>query len=74
MTSPACPICRRPVQQDYRPFCSRRCARAWATWFGGAGLPSAGTAAVGSTGPGVVGAGSGEGAEALAASWSAAEI
>ena len=22
----ACPICRRPVNADYRPFCSRRCA------------------------------------------------
>ena len=22
----ACPICRRPAQAEYRPFCSRRCA------------------------------------------------
>lgn len=22
----ACPICRRPPSEDYRPFCSRRCA------------------------------------------------
>lgn len=21
-----CPICRRPTSDDYRPFCSRRCA------------------------------------------------
>ena len=31
MTAPAqpaapCPICRRPAQAAYRPFCSRRCA------------------------------------------------
>jgi endogenous inhibitor of DNA gyrase (YacG/DUF329 family) len=24
--APACPICRKPAHQDYRPFCSRRCA------------------------------------------------
>jgi len=23
---PRCPICGRPSQADYRPFCSRRCA------------------------------------------------
>jgi endogenous inhibitor of DNA gyrase (YacG/DUF329 family) len=23
---PACPICRRPVVAQYRPFCSVRCA------------------------------------------------
>jgi endogenous inhibitor of DNA gyrase (YacG/DUF329 family) len=22
----ACPICAKPAAQDYRPFCSRRCA------------------------------------------------
>jgi uncharacterized protein len=22
----ACPICGRPVEQKFRPFCSRRCA------------------------------------------------
>ena len=22
----SCPICGRPSQDDYRPFCSRRCA------------------------------------------------
>ena len=21
-----CPICRKPVAEDYRPFCSKRCA------------------------------------------------
>jgi endogenous inhibitor of DNA gyrase (YacG/DUF329 family) len=21
-----CPICKKPAVQDYRPFCSRRCA------------------------------------------------
>lgn len=21
-----CPICRKPVSADYRPFCSKRCA------------------------------------------------
>ena len=21
-----CPICKRPTEADYRPFCSRRCA------------------------------------------------
>jgi endogenous inhibitor of DNA gyrase (YacG/DUF329 family) len=28
MTTPArpCPICGKPVQPDYRPFCSKRCA------------------------------------------------
>ena len=25
MSAP-CPICRKPSHQDYRPFCSRRCA------------------------------------------------
>jgi len=25
-TGPSCPICRRPAQQRWRPFCSRRCA------------------------------------------------
>ena len=24
--SPACPICARPMQARWRPFCSRRCA------------------------------------------------
>ena len=26
MTKPACPICRRPVTPEARPFCSKRCA------------------------------------------------
>ena len=26
MSTPACPICKRPTQAAYRPFCSRRCA------------------------------------------------
>ena len=24
--APPCPICQRPQDPDYRPFCSRRCA------------------------------------------------
>ncbi len=26
MSQAACPICKKPVQADYRPFCSKRCA------------------------------------------------
>ncbi|MGC1271504.1 MAG: DNA gyrase inhibitor YacG [Croceibacterium sp.] len=26
MTTPACPICGKPMQPAYRPFCSKRCA------------------------------------------------
>jgi len=26
MTTPACPVCRKPADPAYRPFCSRRCA------------------------------------------------
>ena len=26
MTAPPCPICRKPTDAAYRPFCSRRCA------------------------------------------------
>jgi endogenous inhibitor of DNA gyrase (YacG/DUF329 family) len=26
MKAPACPICGKPVDPAYRPFCSRRCA------------------------------------------------
>lgn len=22
----ACPVCKKPTDEDYRPFCSRRCA------------------------------------------------
>lgn len=25
-TAGRCPICRKPTQHDYRPFCSKRCA------------------------------------------------
>jgi uncharacterized protein len=28
MSSPPCPICRRPAIAQYRPFCSKRCADA----------------------------------------------
>jgi len=31
-----CPICRAPVDADYRPFCSKRCADVdLARWLGG---------------------------------------
>jgi endogenous inhibitor of DNA gyrase (YacG/DUF329 family) len=26
MTQPACPICGKPMDPKYRPFCSKRCA------------------------------------------------
>ena len=26
MTSPGCPICKKPLDLKYRPFCSKRCA------------------------------------------------
>jgi endogenous inhibitor of DNA gyrase (YacG/DUF329 family) len=26
MTSPACPICGKPPEGTYRPFCSKRCS------------------------------------------------
>lgn len=26
MTEAPCPICKKPVEPAYRPFCSRRCA------------------------------------------------
>jgi endogenous inhibitor of DNA gyrase (YacG/DUF329 family) len=32
----ACPICSRPAAEDYRPFCSRRCADVdLARWLNG---------------------------------------
>lgn len=32
-----CPICRKPVVPDYRPFCSKRCADVdLQRWFTGA--------------------------------------
>lgn len=31
-----CPICRKPADERYRPFCSRRCADVdLGKWFGG---------------------------------------
>lgn len=34
---PRCPICREPMEADYRPFCSKRCADVdLARWLGGA--------------------------------------
>lgn len=33
----ACPICRRPAEAEYRPFCSKRCADVdLARWLKGA--------------------------------------
>lgn len=26
MTTPRCPVCGKPLDPAYRPFCSRRCA------------------------------------------------
>ncbi|HRE61476.1 MAG TPA: DNA gyrase inhibitor YacG [Micropepsaceae bacterium] len=26
MTARACPVCRKPVVEEFRPFCSRRCS------------------------------------------------
>ncbi|MBK5198640.1 MAG: DNA gyrase inhibitor YacG, partial [Methyloceanibacter sp.] len=26
MKGPKCPICGKPTSQDYRPFCTKRCA------------------------------------------------
>jgi endogenous inhibitor of DNA gyrase (YacG/DUF329 family) len=26
MKTPRCPVCGKPTDPDYRPFCSRRCA------------------------------------------------
>jgi endogenous inhibitor of DNA gyrase (YacG/DUF329 family) len=43
MTSPKCPICRRPAEAQWRPFCSKRCADVdlsrWLT--GGYAIPAA---------------------------------
>lgn len=38
----SCPICHKPSDATYRPFCSRRCADIdLGKWFGGAyALPS----------------------------------
>ena len=33
---PPCPICRRPAQARFRPFCSARCAQVdLGRWLGG---------------------------------------
>ncbi|PUB15396.1 DNA gyrase inhibitor YacG [Yoonia sediminilitoris] len=39
----SCPICKRHTKQDYRPFCSKRCADIdLAKWFSGSyAIPSA---------------------------------
>jgi uncharacterized protein len=42
MTQPACPICGKPTDGAYRPFCSRRCSdvdlQRWLT--GGYAVPA----------------------------------
>jgi endogenous inhibitor of DNA gyrase (YacG/DUF329 family) len=36
-TAPRCAICRRPVDPEFRPFCSKRCADVdLQRWFTGA--------------------------------------
>ena len=36
-SSPRCPICGRPTEAQYRPFCSRRCADVdLSRWLSGA--------------------------------------
>ena len=41
MSAPRCPICAKPVDASYRPFCSRRCSdvdlQRWLT--GGYAIP-----------------------------------
>lgn len=43
MTAAKCPTCGKPADEDYRPFCSRRCAdvdlNRWLT--GGYAIPAA---------------------------------
>ncbi|MGZ3274556.1 MAG: DNA gyrase inhibitor YacG [Caulobacteraceae bacterium] len=35
-SAPQCPICRRPADAAYRPFCSKRCADVdLQRWLGG---------------------------------------
>ena len=35
--SPGCPICRKPIDPGFRPFCSKRCADVdLQRWFTGA--------------------------------------
>jgi endogenous inhibitor of DNA gyrase (YacG/DUF329 family) len=42
MTRPKCPICRRPAETPWQPFCSKRCAdvdlQRWLT--GGYAIPA----------------------------------
>jgi endogenous inhibitor of DNA gyrase (YacG/DUF329 family) len=42
MSAPKCPICGKPPQPEYRPFCSKRCAdvdlQRWLS--GGYAIPS----------------------------------
>lgn len=36
MSAPRCPICAKPAQEAYRPFCSKRCADIdLQRWFSG---------------------------------------
>ena len=36
MTAPPCPICRKPREEAYKPFCSKRCADIdLGRWFSG---------------------------------------
>jgi endogenous inhibitor of DNA gyrase (YacG/DUF329 family) len=36
MSTPRCPICGKPADMKYRPFCSRRCADVdLQRWFAG---------------------------------------
>ena len=43
----ACPICGKPTEQKFRPFCSQRCSRLdLSRWFGERyAIPAASTAA-----------------------------
>ncbi|MGA8600002.1 MAG: DNA gyrase inhibitor YacG [Beijerinckiaceae bacterium] len=43
--APACPLCGKPADAHYRPFCSKRCADIDLNrWLGGVyAIPSAGT-------------------------------
>jgi endogenous inhibitor of DNA gyrase (YacG/DUF329 family) len=42
MSAPKCPICSKPTEAEYRPFCSRRCADVdLQRWFtGGYAIPA----------------------------------
>jgi endogenous inhibitor of DNA gyrase (YacG/DUF329 family) len=42
---PACPLCGKPAQEHYRPFCSKRCADVDLNrWLGGVYAIPAGSA------------------------------